>query len=126
MIFDSWPCIRLRHSNPPTAFSYSKELRPASLLFLYGRNVCPTCSIGKFLFQIGKQKDTVIFVASDYTPIDIENLKKTFLLENYIVNGDREVESYYKKVVSCQNQRNKGNVYIEFEKKKKIKTLMFY
>jgi hypothetical protein len=120
--YRSYYCFILRLTPLPEEIVRINGSVPEQLLFLYGKNICVTCPVGKYLVEYNDNERIAYIVPLDFTECEKENLAVAFNLKGKIINGNAKIEAFLKKVLSCLKAKNiLGNYLLELGKNGKTK-----
>jgi hypothetical protein len=125
-IINSYHCILLKYKPIPACIVENVTNKDSTLVFLNGRNLCPTCSPGQYVYSLSRRKEIIYFVPEDFSNNDIENLRYAFDIKGKIIKRDIKINNFLEKISSCTKVKDLRENFClglgENNKVKEIKT----
>ena len=121
-LLNSYQCLVLKSMRFPSGVAKYLDNNTYKFVILYGKNLCGSCPVGTFLYNLSERKDVIYLVSDEFSVNDIENLEYTFNIKGQVKKGDIEVNAYLKKIASCVKADNiRNNFSLDLNKKKRIR-----
>lgn len=98
-----------RYEGRPQLYS-DDQLNLGAIIFLFGRNICPTCYQGRILLDHSARKDIIIVVPDNYSQNDIYNLIDVFGIKGEVKISNSKVKRYYNRILSCNKKKDYKNI----------------
>lgn len=99
---------------------------PDSLLFIYKKDICSTCSSGAFIYSINDNKQMAIVFSEEFNEVDVFNIIKIFSLENAYVIGNKLSMKFTNTIRLCSKINNKENIYyVTLKENRKIRSIKY-
>jgi hypothetical protein len=105
LIYYFYPCLSIKFIRLPEFILEISTTNTEYVYILYG-TLCLHCPSGDYFKSIKKKASSIFIVPSDFSRIDIENLKTKYEINGTVLLGNEKIISIIKKFAKCKGAKN--------------------
>lgn len=120
-----YDCLVLRFSSTSKIIMLNEGNK--NVLILYGPGLCGSCPPGQKLLTYKDREDILIVLPEEFSSTDIENFRDVFIMKGKIVQGDKEITQFLKRIASCKNLAQwQNNILLDIGETGKISKIKMF